>query len=167
MQIGGTMLTMSKRISVALCALALLSLPVFGKDKQPPPPLPANAPAPEQIVAGKKVFLSNAGSEGSPNINRYNGGPNLHYNLFYAAMKSWGHYEITPAPADADLIFEISFADPIVGINTVSGGAEDDPQFRLRILDLKTHTLLWTIIEHVQTAKNFNTELNEAMDQLV
>ena len=32
------------------------------------------------------------------------------YNEFYAAMKSWGRYELVSSPADADMVFEIRFA---------------------------------------------------------
>ncbi|PYU68320.1 MAG: hypothetical protein DMG49_16265 [Acidobacteria bacterium] len=35
-----------------------------------------------------------------------------------------------------------------------------DPQFRLAILDLKTHVLLWTFTEHVQSAQLGNRDKN-------
>ena len=37
----------------------------------------------------------------------YSGGPDRAYNEFYAAMKTWGRYELVAAPRDADLVFEI------------------------------------------------------------
>jgi len=75
-------------------------------------------------------------------------------------MVARGRYELVAAPADGELIFEIRFATPIVeenvsggtGITPVSSETVKDSQFRLAILDLKTHLSLWTFTEHVQSA---------------
>ena len=75
-------------------------------------------------------------------------------------LKGWGRYELVAAPGDTELVFEISFAMPTVGetvsggngITSVSSSPVKDPQFRLAIVDLKTHVLLWTFAEHVQPA---------------
>jgi hypothetical protein len=64
------------------------------------------APRPAQIVAAKKVFISNAGV-----------GTDMTYDQFYAAIKGWGRYELVASPADADLVFEISFSSQITGVS--------------------------------------------------
>src|SRR5271154_1239072 len=72
--------------------------------QQPNDPPPAPVPAP--IFTAKKVFVSNATGE----IALPPGNPDLTYNEFYAAMKSWGRYELVSSPADADLVIEIRLA---------------------------------------------------------
>jgi hypothetical protein len=153
-------------------AVVLITVPVL-RAQQPREVL--QAPVPAQILAAKKVFISNGGGD---NVDSYSGGRERSYNQFYAALKSWGRYELVAAPAEADLIFEITFANPIVGEN-VSGGTGifavtsslvRDGQFRLRIVDLKTHVLLWAITEHVESAKlqgNRDKNFDQAMASLV
>jgi len=77
-------------------------------------------------------------------------------------MKSWGKYELVPAPADADLVFEISY---------VSGLS--DSQLRLSIVDSKTHFVLWPFIQHVQSSsretsrrKNFDGAMTDLVDEV-
>ncbi len=115
------------------------------------------APLPSQIFTARKVFVSNAGDE---TLGDFSGGPDRAYNQLYTALKGWGRYELVRAPADAELVFEISFAMPTVAEDVSGGGAGTsvssrqvkDPRFLLAIRDLKTHALLWTYIEHVQPA---------------
>ena len=135
---------------VAVVALVTIQLAVAKEPTAPPAPLPA------QIVNAKRIFISNAGDDNRDGA--YNGGTDRAYNQFYAAMKSWGHYELASAPADADLIFEISFVIPAGfenGPPSTSWGAGQvdfkgsvyvhDPQFRLVIFDPKTHITLWAL----------------------
>jgi hypothetical protein len=127
----------------------------------------AAGPVPAEIRAGKKVFISNAGVDGtSLAAFKKESDPDKPYNLFYAAMKNWGRYELVADPADADLVFEIRFAAPFsVGFFT--------PQFDLAILDGKTHFRLWTLLEPVDGAmlqsnwdKNFSKGLANLMEDL-
>jgi hypothetical protein len=125
---------------------------------------PAAAPVPEQIATAKTVFISNAGADGASVL--YTGGDNRTYNQFYAAMKSWGRYDLTTAPAGADLVFELLFTNPQIPGGTFA----QDPRLRLRILDPSTHVALWTLNVHVKLAtmqgprdKNFD----DAMDRLM
>jgi hypothetical protein len=71
------------------------------------------APIPVQIIAARKVFISNAGQESVPGA--FSGEPDRTYNQFYGAIKNWGQYELVSAPADADLVLEISFTIPSGG----------------------------------------------------
>lgn len=131
----------------------------------------APAPLPTQIISAKKVFIANAGHERNPDAYSYSGGTDRTYNQFYSAMKSWGRYEIVGAPADCDLVFEIRF------INTVVGGSSMSPmistQFRLKILDPKTHVVVWAFTEHAEWArsqgnrdKNFDEALGKVVDDV-
>jgi len=134
-------------------------------------PAAATAPMPTAIQTGKRVFLGNAGVDGmSISAFRRGGDMNQPYNWFYMAMKNWGRYELVGSPADADLVFEISFAAPLVGTEKLLSSA---PCLRLEILDAKTHFLLWTIVEPVEGAyrkatweSNFNTGVTNLVSDL-
>lgn len=117
-----------------------------------------NAPVPAQILSAKRIFISNASGESimPPGTN------DLAYNEFYAAMKSWGRYEIVASPADADLVFEIRFVLALgAPINNSAGG---DFEFRAVILDPKTHVVLWAFSESVPQAAN-KTKSRQLFDQ--
>jgi hypothetical protein len=134
-------------------------------------PAVAPAPLPSAIQTAKRVFLGNAGVDGmSITAFRRSGDMNQPYNWFFVAMKNWGRYELVGSPTDADLVFEISFAAPLVGADKLSTFA---PYLRLEILDAKTHFLLWTIVEPVDGAyrqatwdKNFNTGVTNLVSDL-
>lgn len=140
---------------------------------KPVPP----APFPAQITNGKKVFVSNAGGD----TNRlFSGEPRRLYDQFYAALKSWGRYELVGSPVEADLVFEIGFSNPFVG-EDVSGGDKtsvssrsvSDPQFRLVIIDPGTRVTLWVFTQHIGRAlfqgnrdKNFDQALSFLVNDL-
>jgi hypothetical protein len=121
----------------------------------------AQAPLPTQLLAAKKVFLSNGPGEGL--VPR--GEAEAAYNLSYAGMKSWGAYELVGAPADADLVFEFRYS------LLVGGGISQ--YFRLVILDPKTHVVLWSLGEAVEPAnmastarKNFARAITELVNDV-
>jgi len=135
------------------------------------------APLPAQIYSGKKAFVANAGGD---NNHLYSGEPERLYNQFYAALKSWGRYDLARSPAEADLVLEISFLNPFVGEDVSGGGRTSvssrsvtDPQFRLAIVDPGTRVTLWVFTEHIQPAllqgnrdKNFDQALNYLVNDL-
>jgi len=140
-------------------AMTLLALVVEAQQ----PKVAAPAPIPEQILSAKKVFVSNAGEVRNPSGDlTFSGGPDRAYNQFYGSMKTWGKYELVPNPTDADLIFEIGLV-----------GVRDNPfydQLRLVILDPKTHTILWTFVEHASAGgkqKSRDAAFDRAMGILV
>lgn len=143
-------------MSRTLKSLAIAVLLASSVWAQQPQEAPA-APVPVQIGSAKKVFISNAGEDtvfSLPRDAMYSGGPNRAYNQFYAAMKSWGRFELVSAPADADLVFQIGFMDKNEGPVFVS-------QLKLVILDPKTNIALWTITKYVEPAgKAKNREKN-------
>jgi hypothetical protein len=156
-------------VALAIACATVPSLRGQNQKESLPAPLPAH------IFTASKVFVSNAGGD---TLDDYSGGPDRAYNQLYTALKSWGRYELVGAPADAELVFEISFVAPTVpehvsgrtGIPPLSSKPVKDPQFRLAILDLKTHVLLWTFTEHVQPALlqgNRDKNFDQAMAALV
>jgi hypothetical protein len=151
----------------ALCiAVVVLGwLPALNA-QQPKPPAPA--PVPGQISAAQKIFISNAGGESFETVfdqKVFNGGPDRPYNQFYAAMKGWGRYEVVPSPAEAELIFEISWVLSDTGLKLPVLG-----QLRLLVIDPKTHVKLWNFMEYVRGALllgNRDKNFDRAMDTIV
>lgn len=132
--------------------------------------LAVTAPIPGQIIAAKRVFISNAGSEsyGSESyfrLTRYDGGPDRFYNQFYAAMKNWGRYQLADSPANADIVCEVRFTSPIVDKESRLELVYD-PQLNLTFVDPKTRVTLWSLTEHIQTAQNRAAD-NRNFDQAV
>lgn len=155
--------------AAALCfslAIPLLSGPARASEQKKTAPA---APIPAQIPAAKKVFVANGGGDESRYEEAtYSGGPNRTYDEFYAAMKTWGRYELVTTPGDADLIFEIRLT--ILQLQHVRILSDDSPevdsQFRIDIRDAQTHQTLWGLTEHAQGAvlqdnrdKNFEKAL--------
>jgi hypothetical protein len=82
------------RVTALSLAFAFAMTPV-GVSAAQEPSNPPSAPIPISIFKAKKVFISNASGEipMPPDI------VDLTYNEFYAAVKSWGRYEIVSAPS--------------------------------------------------------------------
>ncbi len=141
-----TELLIRKRATLSvLCAVGLLSLPVFGK--QQPKESSPSAPIPTPIATAQKIFVANAPGDSLP---ASLGGSARPYQEFYAALKSWGHYQLVSSPADADLILEISFSNPIVGVNVMStsgGGSTSALLLKLVIVEPKSNIPLWWFTE--------------------
>jgi hypothetical protein len=139
-----------------ILASALLCAPLFGADKMKEP-VPA-APAPAQIVAGRKVFLAYAGINTislAGYIVDVTGAPNGLYDELYATIKHWDGYQLVSAPADADLVFNLS-------ISQVRG---EDPILILKILDPKTNVLLWAFMENVGGGSGREAARRKAWDE--
>ncbi|MFZ0998702.1 MAG: hypothetical protein WAO17_10915 [Candidatus Sulfotelmatobacter sp.] len=155
---------------VAFClSIAILGCVQVASAEQPKAQAPA--PVPAQIGAAQKVFISNAGGASLETVideTVFNGGPDRPYNEFYAAMKSWGRFEVVPSPSDADLVLEISWALTDTGLRLPVLG-----QLRLVIIDPKTRITLWNLTEYVRGAlllgnrdKNFDQAMNTIVARL-
>lgn len=151
------MSTAEQRAALVLITLAatIASIPTLIGEE---PPAPPQAPVPTQILAAKKVFISNGGEDIWLGYDPKHDS-SLTYDEFYADIKSWGKYEVVSSQTDADLVFEIRLM--------VQGGPT---RLRLLILDPKTHITLWTLNQttyganrKATTRKNFD----KAMDSLV
>jgi hypothetical protein len=163
-------LRIRSRVKWAALALALSAAP-FSVAQTKTGAL-AKAPVPAQIAAARKVFISYAGVD-SVSLETFKwigDDPDQAYDQFYAAMKSWGRYDLVSAPADADLVMEIRFVTPSYSNGKV---ATAEPQWGLTILDAKTRFTLWTMTEPVETAnrkptwaKNIQQGMTNLMEHL-
>ncbi|HEY1220454.1 MAG: hypothetical protein ABSE42_07925 [Bryobacteraceae bacterium] len=153
--------TAGMKICGAVLGVALAALPLAAADKE-------TAPVPAQIPAARKVFLSNAGVDGMAlTILKRAGDSDQPYNQVYAAMKSWGGFEMVGAPSDADLILEVRFS---VQLSDCGKLASYQPLLALTILDSKTHFILWTIAEPVEgavLAKTWEKNIGQGIANLV
>jgi hypothetical protein len=168
---------MTKRLrATALCAGLAMSLGcgylcAAQQFKRVPP-----APVPPPILAAKKVFIANGGGDESLfDMPQFSGGPDRLYNEFYAAVKSWGRYELVSTPGEADLVFEIrlTMLQPMQSEPLREQNPRYDSQFHLAIREMKTHETLWGLTEHAQTAilqgnrdKNFEQALAAILSEL-
>jgi len=165
-------MTRQRNTVVSYLGLAVLLLQVSVVAAQSAKLAPP-APVPTPILAAKKVFVANAGGDELFDDPKF-GGADRTYNQFYAAMTTWGRYELVGAPADADLLFEIQLTlspieRPVLRGDSV-GAATVDPQFRLVIRDAKTNAVLWGFSEHLQWAilqGNRDRNFDQAMGKIV
>jgi len=127
--------------------IALVAVPLAAGQKTS---APVPGPIPAQILAARKIFISNGGSTAVTDP------LNLTYDEFYAGMKSLGRFELVASPAEAELVFEISYSVQYVpSVPYIPEGKQGSPvdgQCRLVVLDPKTHITLWTFTEHVEKA---------------
>jgi hypothetical protein len=150
-------------VGILLLQLAVIAM------AQKAAPVP-DAPVPPQILAAKKIFIVNAGGDEMAEEDPiFTGGPDRAYNQFYAAMKSWGHYQIVSSPADADLLLDVRQDVSAVVLNPKAGESYV-PEFRLKIRDPKTNTLLWGFDVHAAFGvgqKASDQNFDQAMERLV
>jgi hypothetical protein len=123
------------------------------------------APVPSAVLAAKKVFLSNLGHDvgamAAYKIMKV--GPGTEFDEFYAALKTWGHYELTDSPSDADAVFAFS-----VETGAVVGAGITSLMLRLQIVDTKTGVVLWTITTSpIVLGRNLNDELAASTMELI
>jgi hypothetical protein len=133
---------------LALFAASMLGVSTVATAQTPAP----SAPLPAQFVSAKKIFVSNASGES------YSGmaASDLTYSDFYFALKSWGRYELTASPADADMVFEIRYEAPFGPSN--AGNSVEFPETMLVIFDPKTHVVLWAFSEPLVSTKHESSE---------
>lgn len=157
--------------TVVLCfSLAALQIS-FSMAQSKPVPAPL-ASIPQQILAAKKVFIANAGGDEMANYDpRFSGRPDRAYSEFYAAVKSWGRFEIVGSPAEADLLLEVRQS-----VSARPGSGQEcsfSPQFRLKIRDARTNALLWGFNIHgefglgqAESDRNFDQAVNRLVTDL-
>jgi hypothetical protein len=154
------------RITLSVILTAGPALSAQQVNQSPVPP----APVPSQVLTGKKVFISNVPGALFSSPRTAEDDPYRPYNQFYASIKNWGYYELVPAPAEADLILEISLVD-----RPTLGNALVQSSIRLAYLDLtvrdpRTQVVLWWFAERLQGANRPATgekNYNQAMTNLV
>ena len=122
-----------------LLTLAICAMPIAAQ-VQPQPQIDAPAaPVPPAILAAKRVFISNGGADSGLFPHPFSGTQDRVYNQFYADIKAGGKFELVSAPADADIVVQVT-----LGTFPLAAGYAE---FRLSIFDPKTNVLLWTASE--------------------
>jgi hypothetical protein len=121
------------RNSLAVAILLLASSPLFAQT-------PAAIPIPAQLTTAQTAFVANAG------------GPDNYlsrtaYMSFYQALTSWRRFQLTAAPANAELALELTTAQR--GGTTLTSHLT---VLELNIRDIKTQSLLWSFTEPVNSA---------------
>jgi hypothetical protein len=127
---------------------------------------PSTSLVPTQLLRAKTVFLSNAGADTSSLVALGTlGDPDSAFGGFVAAMKSWGHFDVASAPADADLVFEFHVESASSGN---LGSFTDYKTFlSVTILDAKTHFILWTIKTPLAVTRQFGQNVSTSVTKLV
>jgi hypothetical protein len=105
--------------------------------------LPATPPA-TIIASAHTVYLSNSG--GDPNFPL---DQTIAYQKIYAALQSWGRFQIVGSPAQADLIFDLYDQASVTGYSydndTDANYPIYSPAFQLIMVDPRTNQPVWTI----------------------
>jgi hypothetical protein len=106
---------------------------------------PPQAPVPTQIASAHKIFLVNDGADANFPLTAEGC-----YDEIYAALRTWGHFELVSSPTEADLR-EIA---PVTAVTGDRDGVYSiaSPAFQLSIKDPKSNVTLWTITSPVQLA---------------
>ena len=146
----------SSKLFLFVCAALLLAAQAGAQaspSSGPPPPM-ALAPVPPALLNAKTVFISNAGADSGLFPHPFSGDPDRPYNQFYAAIQSWGRYQLVADPSVADVVFELQLIAPPgpTSGNKVNGASDPVPMFRLVIFDRKTHYVLWALTESIMVA---------------
>jgi hypothetical protein len=152
-----------------LCAALLFA--AAANAQAPPPPAATLAPVPPALLNAKTVFISNAGADSGLFPHPFSGDPDRPYNQFYAAMQSWGRYEIVGDPSQADIVIELQLIAPPgpSSGNKVNGASDPLPMFRLVVYDRKTHYVLWALTESIMVAyiqKTHDNNFDQALATL-
>lgn len=124
-------------------------------------PLPAPSPVPAELLSAKSVFLA----KGENPCVRF-AAPDQPYLFLYAALRQWGHYQLAPSPAAAQLELVVSFACPVPPPPVLNGDSlprKPHPMLTLAIRGAASGRLLWTLNEPVEMAllqshRNHNLE---------
>lgn len=151
-----------KGFNALVLAVSLGSTTLHAQMNTPAPQAdaPASAPLPRALTAAHTLFLGNAGDQDNADCLRA-------YNGLYAALSSLGHYRLVDDPAASDLVLELHYEFSLAA--GVNGGANTPRQFRLILLDPKTHFVLWTLVERTNYAaleRNRNKNLDEVIGVL-
>jgi len=136
----------------------LLADPLFAARK--PSAIPP-VPIPIQVLTAKRVFLSNLGVDGGAGA-VFQGfpSPDAAYIGFYRAMQSAGMYTLTATPAEADVVFEFQ-------VQGASAGDFYYSALSLRIIDTKTHYVLWTLRSQLFRSNDIDNEVNTSVTALL
>ncbi len=123
----------------------------------------STAPLPGVLATAHRLFLGNAGDQENADCLRA-------YNGVYAGLKSTTRYDLVASPSDADVILELHYE---IDLGQAIGSRDSNRsvrQFRVVLIDPRTHTTLWSVTEATNYAglqKNRNKDLDETTGKLV
>jgi len=143
--------------------LAALSLAIGTKlSAQAPPAIPV----PSQFATAKTAFLASAGS--SAVSTREKDVSSMIYSSMYRELASAKTYQLTSAPADAELSMTLGLESSVT--DATNGTSFAYTFIRLSVFDTKTHALLWNIDEPIKGAfreKTFVKNVDDATSRVL
>jgi len=120
------------------------SAPIYSSSRPqyPVAPMDPNTPVPSQLRTAHTIFFTNAGADPNFPIDS-----TQVYNQVYAALQSWGRYQLVSAPAQAELIFRLRNIITTTNVTGARGSVTPivSPAFQLTIVDTQTMVPLWTV----------------------
>jgi len=128
----------------------------------------AASDVPPAVSAAKKVFLSNNGSD---TADRFSGGPDRFFRDFYSDVAGMNRFDVVDDPANADVVLAMDVKTSQT-VDVMKGNSNNLTHIRLRVrvVDAKTHFVLWTLQEEVPMAilqSNRDKNADAAVRQLV
>ncbi|HEU5349969.1 MAG TPA: hypothetical protein VFU55_00110 [Terracidiphilus sp.] len=119
----------------------------------------SSAPIPPAIAAAQTIFLSNAGADsslfpmslpsGSITDGTYSGDPARGFNEFYSLVAQSGRFKLVSDPSAADLVLELRL---YAHYSSSHDAPYPFPSFRLVIRNRRSHYILWTLTQSIETA---------------
>ena len=133
-------------------------------------------PIPPGLLNARSVFVSNAGADAGLFPQPFSGDPNRAYSQLYSDLRSSGRFSLAGDPSEADLVLELRLTAPYgpTNPNKQNGAADPRPEFRLTVLDRKSHFILWTETQSIDFAylqkthdRNFDDALNAVVSRFL
>ena len=121
--------------------------------------VPVAAPLPAALTTAHKLFLGNAGDQENADCLRA-------YNQAFNDLQALNRFTLVDDPVSADLILEMHYEIAL----GQSFGQNAPRQFRLLLIDPRTHVILWSLTERTNYAvrqSNRDKNLDETVDHLV
>ena len=150
---------MNRALQISAITLALTIRPCLTAQTPQPPA----APLPTQLTTAHKIFIGNAGDQENADCLRA-------YNVFYAGIQGLKNFELVLDPKDADLVLELHYEIALGQAVASHDSNQSVRQFRVALIDPKSHTILWTLVERTNYAllqSNRNKNLDETIGVLV
>ena len=146
------------RVLLMTLSLCLTALAHAQSQSQAPAP-PVTAPLPSTLTAAHKLFLGNAGDQENADCLRA-------YTEAYQDLQALTRFTLVDDPAQADLILEMHYEIAL----GQSFGQNAPRQFRVVLIDPRTHVILWSLTERTNYAvrqSNRDKNLDETVDHLI
>ncbi len=149
------------RYLTALCVMLFAVTQIVAQ--KPAGQDPPSAPLPSALAHAKILFIGNAGDQENADCLRV-------YNDFYAGVTALKRFQLVHDPNKADLVLEMHYE---VNLGQAVGSNDSNRsvrQFRVVLIDPRSHTVLWTLVERTNYAifqSNRNKNLDETVAALV